>query len=385
MDIRPLLASMVEREASDLYLAVDSPPVLRVEGVSQSLDGPPLTAAQTEALAYALMTERQQAVFQEKLEMNLAIGSDRLGRFRVNAYRQRGAVGVVVRRIKTQIPTIDELGLPAILKQVALSRRGLVLVTGATASGKSTTLAAMLDYRNQETDGHILTVEDPIEFVHKHKRCIVSQRELGFDTLTFSDALRNTLRQAPDVILIGEVRDQETMLAAITFAETGHLCLATLHSNNANQAIERVMNFFPATRHPEIYLQLSLNLRSIISQRLVHGVDGRRVAALEILVDTPWVKDLVKRGEVDTLKEAMEKSTQEGGQTFDQALFDLYAQERVSEEQALANADSANNLRLRIRGFDMRFKSPPGREAGSGAGDGFRIEGVAPTPHTRRT
>lgn len=385
MDIRPLLASMVEREASDLYLAVDSPPVLRVEGVSQSLDGPPLTAAQTEALAYALMTERQQAVFQEKLEMNLAIGSDRLGRFRINAYRQRGAVGVVVRRIKTQIPTIDELGLPAILKQVALSRRGLVLVTGATASGKSTTLAAMLDYRNRETDGHILTVEDPIEFVHKHKRCIVSQRELGFDTLTFSDALRNTLRQAPDVILIGEVRDQETMLAAITFAETGHLCLATLHSNNANQAIERVMNFFPATRHPEIYLQLSLNLRSIISQRLVHGVDGRRVAALEILVDTPWVKDLVKRGEVDTLKEAMEKSTQEGGQTFDQALFELYAQERISEEQALANADSANNLRLRIRGFDMRFKSPPGREASGGAGDGFRIEGVAPAPHTRRT
>lgn len=385
MDIRTFLAAMVEQGASDLYLTVDSSPTLRIEGVNKVLAEPALNAAQTEALAYSLMTERQQAAFQEKLEMNLAIGSDRLGRFRVNVYRQRGAVGVVVRRIKTQIPTLDELGLPPILKQIVLSRRGLVLVTGATASGKSTSLAAMLDYRNQETDGHILSVEDPIEFVHKHKRCIVSQRELGFDTLSFADALKNALRQAPDVILIGEVRDQETMMAAITFAETGHLCLATLHSNNANQAIERVMNFFPATRHPEIYLQRSLNLRAIISQRLVPGLDGKRVAALEVLVDTPWVKDLIKRGEIDTLKEAMEKTNQEGGQTFDQALFEQYAQERISEEQALANADSANNLRLRIRGFDMRYKSPAAREAGSGAGDGFRIEGVAPAPHVRRT
>lgn len=382
MDMRALLAAMVERGASDLYLAVDSPPVLRVEGVNMPLDGPPLGPVQTEALANSLMTERQKAVFEEKLEMNLAIGSERLGRFRVNVYRQRGVVGAVIRRIKTQVPTVAELGLPPVLKQIALSRRGLVLVTGATGSGKSTTLAAMLDHRNRETDGHILTVEDPIEFIHRHRRCIVSQRELGFDTVSFADALRNALRQAPDVILIGEVRDQETMMAAITFAETGHLCLATLHSNNANQAIERVMNFFPATRHPEIYLQLSLNLRAIIAQRLVPGRDGKRVAALEILVDTPWVKDLIKRGEVDTLKEAMEKSTQEGGQTFDQALFELYVQERISEEQALANADSANNLRLRIRGFDMRHKSPPAREAPGG--DAFRIEGVTPTLHGRR-
>jgi len=384
MEIRPLLLAMVERGASDLYLTVESPPILRIEGVNEPIGQEVLTPQTVEGLANSMMTERQQATFQEKLEMNLAIASERLGRFRINVFKQRGAVGVVVRRIKMQIPSLDELRLPDILKQIVMSRRGLVLVTGATGSGKSTTLAAMLDYRNEHGTGHVLTVEDPIEFVHKHKQCIVSQREIGFDTVSFADALKNTLRQAPDVILIGEVRDLETMEAAITFSETGHLCLATLHSNNANQAIERVMNFFPESRHPEIYLQLSLNLRAIISQRLIPGVDGKRVAALEMLVDTPWVRDLIKKGEADKLKEAMEKSTQEGGQTFDQSLFALYAEGRISEEQALADADSANNLRIRLKNLDITTKTPQQRAAAGGGGDGFRIEGVSPTPHLRK-
>lgn len=384
MDIRLLLSEMVARNASDLYLTVDSHPVLRIEGVNQPLGNEVLSPVEVEALATSLMSERQRATFDEKLEMNLAIASERLGRFRINVFRQRGAVAVVVRQIKTRIPTLDELQLPPILKTIVLSRRGLVLVTGAAGAGKSTTQAAMLDYRNETTTGHILTVEDPIEFVHAHKQCIVNQREVGFDTLSFNEALRNTLRQAPDVILIGEVRDCETMEAAITFAETGHLCLATLHSNNANQAIERVMNFFPQHRHPEIFLQLSLNLRGIISQRLIPGVDGKRVAAFEILIDTPWVKDLIKKGEVDTLKEAIEQSTQEGGQTFDQSLFDLYVQGRISAEQALANADSANNLRIRIKNLDLSRQSLRKGPAGGPGSDDLRIEGVTPTSHLRR-
>jgi twitching motility protein PilU len=385
MEIRSLLEEVVTRGASDLYLTADSPPMLRIEGVMQSLGTTCLKPAEVEGLAYSLMSERQRASFEEALEMNLAIASESLGRFRINVFRQRGAIAAVVRQIKTQIPTLDELRLPPILKTIAMSRRGLVLVTGAAGSGKSTTQAALIDYRNTNITGHILTVEDPIEFVHAHKRCIVNQREIGFDTISFNEALRNTLRQAPDVILIGEVRDAETMQAAITFAETGHLCLATLHSNNANQAIERVMNFFPTFRHPEIYLQLSLNLRAIISQRLVVGVDSKRVAALEVLIDTPWVKDLIKKGAVDTIKEAMESSSQEGGQTFDRALFDLYASGQIAEEQALANADSVNNLRLRVKAFDLKRKSHKEREAAVAAeADGFRIEGTTPIPHMRR-
>jgi twitching motility protein PilU len=379
LDIRALLAQMLERGASDLYLTVDSPPVLRIEGVTQPLGAEALTPSQVEGLANSIMTDRQRATFDEKLEMNIAIASGRLGRFRVNVFRQRGAVGAVIRQIRTRIPTLEELQLPRILKTIALSRRGLVLVTGAAGAGKSTTQAAMLDHRNQTTTGHILTVEDPIEFVHPHKKCIVSQREVGFDTTSFGEALKNALRQAPDVILIGEVRDLETMELAITFAETGHLCIATLHSNNANQAIERVMNFFPVARHPEIFLQLSLNLRGIISQRLVPGVDGKRVAALEILIDTPWCKELIKRGEIDTLKDAIEQSTQEGGQSFDQALFELYMDGLISKEHALANADSANNLRIRIKHLDLSRKTPRERRAVEAEeGDGFRIAGVTP-------
>jgi len=357
MDIRILLKQMVDLNASDLYLTVDSPPVVRVEGVNQDLPAPALNASDVEELANSLMTERQRAEFGEQLEMNLGISSSKLGRFRVNVLRQRGCVAVVIRLIKTHVPTIESLHLPEILKPISLTKRGLVLVTGATGSGKSTTLAAMMDYRNENTAGHIVTIEDPIEFIHEHKHCIITQREVGFDTHTFESALRNTLRQAPDVILLGEVRDRETMEAAITFAETGHLCLATLHSNNANQAIERIMNFFAGERHKEIYLQLSLNLRAIISQRLIIGVDEKRVAAMEILIDTPYVKDLIKKGQVDVIKEAMERSVQEGGQTFDQAIFQLFTEGRIDFEQALANADSANNLRIQINNFEMRQKS----------------------------
>lgn len=374
-DIRELLAEMVARNASDLYLTVDSPPMFRVEGFNEPFGTEPLVAKDVEALAQSMMTERQRAQFDERLEMNLAIASGRLGRFRINCYRQRGSIGVVIRQIKTQIPSLDELRLPEVLKTIAMSRRGLVLVTGATGSGKSTTQASMIDHRNQQSTGHILTIEDPIEFMHQHKNCIVSQREVGFDTVSFNEALRNTMRQAPDVILIGEVRDLETMEAAITFSETGHLCLATLHSNNANQAIERVMNFFPVSRHAEIFLQLSLNLRGIISQRLVPGVDGKRVAALEILVDTPFVRELIKRGEIDKLKEAMEASALEGGQTFDHALYELYAQGLISEEQALVNADSANNLRIRIKQLEISRRNPAQRKTSQIADTtGIRLE-----------
>jgi twitching motility protein PilU len=280
---------------------------------------------------------------------------------------------MVIRRVKAEVSTLEELGLPDILKEIAMSKRGLVLVVGATGSGKSTTLAAMVDHRNATESGHIITIEDPIEFVHRHKESIVTQREVGFDTHSFQAALKNTLRQAPDVILIGEIRDTETMEAAVTFAETGHLCLGTLHSNNANQAIERIMNFFPLERHAQIYLQLSLNLRSIISQRLIPSLDGKRVAALEILMDTPRVRDLVKRGDVDILKEAMEQGVQEGCQTFDQALFMLYKEGQIGLDQALINADSANNLRLKIKLAGLKgddeadqFQQPVNGNAGQG-------------------
>jgi len=350
MEIRDFLKIMVERDASDIYLTVESPPMYRINGVTQPVGDGKLTNEQLEALANAVMrTDKQRKEFEETMEMNLALAYEDLGRFRVNIFRQRGNVGFVIRQIKVEIVPLDKLGLPPIIKDISLTKRGLVLVVGATGSGKSTTLAAMIDHRNSNEPGHIISVEDPIEFVHRHKKSIVSQREIGFDTHSYANALKNTLRQAPDVILIGEVRDTETMEAAITFAETGHLCLGTLHSNNANQAIERIMNFFPHERHAQIYLQLSLNLRAIISQRLIPSVDGKRAAAMEILLDTPHIKDLIKRGEVDVLKDAMEQGIQEGCETFDQALFVLYKDGKITIEQALINADSANNLRLKIK------------------------------------
>jgi twitching motility protein PilU len=349
VEIESFLKVMVETGASDLYLTVARPPMYRVHGKIEPRGDNRFTPGEIESLADSIMNERQRKEFAETMEMNMAIALPNVSRFRVSIFRQRGSVGLVIRRVKTEVATVEELGLPAIVKELAMSKRGLALVVGATGSGKSTTLAAMIDHRNSSEPGHIITIEDPIEFVHRHKTSIITQREVGFDTHSFQAALRNTLRQAPDVIMIGEIRDTETMEAAITFAETGHLCLGTLHSNNANQAIERIMNFFPSERHAQIYLQLSLNLRSIVSQRLIPSVDGKRVAALEILVDTPRIRDLIKKGEVDALKEGMEHGVQEGCQTFDQALFELYRAGTISLEQALVHADGANNLRLKIK------------------------------------
>ena len=381
MDIRSLLKVMVDREASDLYLTVEAPPIYRIHGATQQTDTPPFTNEQLEALALALMRGQQRGEFEEKMEMNLALYYKELGRFRVNIFRQKGNVGLVFRHIKAEIQTVEQLQLPPIIKDIAMTKRGLVLVVGATGSGKSTSLAAMIDHRNTIHPGHIITVEDPIEFVHQHKKSIITQREVGFDTLNFQNALKNTLRQAPDVILIGEVRDTETMEAAITFAETGHLCIGTLHSNNANQAIERIMNFFPVERHAQIYLQLSLNLRAIISQRLIPSVDGKRVPALEIMLDTPRIKDLVKKAEIDILKEAMEQGVDEGCQTFDHVLFQLYKANKISLEQALINADSANNLRLKIKleGLkgDDAVNALLDKQMGGPANDAFKIQGTA--------
>jgi twitching motility protein PilU len=378
VDIRELLKVMVERNASDIYLTVDLPPMYRIEGVTQPIGTTPFTAEELEALAQSVMREKQRKEFEEQMEMNLALHYPELGRFRVNIFRQRGQVGFVVRQIKVEIAPLDKLGLPPIIKDIAMSKRGLVLFVGATGSGKSTSLAAMIDHRNATAPGHIITVEDPVEFVHRHKKSVITQREVGFDTHSFQAALKNTLRQAPDVILIGEIRDTETMEAAIAFAETGHLCLGTLHANNANQAIERIMNFFPSQRHPQIYLQLSMNLRAIISQRLVPGVDGKRVAALEILMDTPRVKDLIKKGEVDGLKEAMEQGVQEGCQTFDYVLFQLYRDGKISLDQALANADSANNLRLKIKLAGLKTDEEGGSAAAADPdrAPGFQIKGM---------
>jgi twitching motility protein PilU len=348
-NLRELLEHVVQLDASDLYITVDAPPMFRVEGVTSSWGDQKYTPEETEAIAMSLMSQSQKAYFARRWEMNLAISYSNLGRFRVNIFRQRGFHGLVFRQIKFHIKTIDDLGLPQIFKNLAMTKRGLVLVAGRTGSGKSTTLAAIIDHRNSNATGHIVTVEDPIEFVHSHKLSIVSQREVGIDTHGYASALKHTLRQAPDVILIGEIRDVETMEAAIDYAETGHLCLGTIHANNANQAIERVMNFFPPERHLQIYLQLSLNLKSIISQRLIPSVDGTRIAAVEILLDTPRVKDLIHKAQADLLKEAIAQGTLEGMQTFDQSIFDLYMQGIVDYENAIAYSDSPNDLRLRIK------------------------------------
>jgi len=349
LDITKLLSVMVEHDASDIYLTVDSPPMYRINGVVRGAGNRCLQPDDTEALANSIMNDKQQKEFYESNEQNLALYYAALGRFRVNIFRQRTFVGLVIRHISSNIASLDDLALPAVLKDIAMTKRGLVLVVGATGSGKSTTLAGLIDYRNSNSTGHIVTLEDPIEFIHTHKKSIISQREIGMDTQGYTVALKNALRQAPDVILIGEIRDTSTMEAAITFAETGHLCFATLHSNNANQAMERIMNFFPPERHNQIYLQLSLNLRGIISQRLLKDTGGGRVPAVEVLLDSPRVKDLIHKGEVAEIKEAMEKSVNLGMQTFDQALYDLYAEGKVTLEDALKNADSMNNLRLKIK------------------------------------
>jgi twitching motility protein PilU len=359
MNIQELFQTMVDNNASDLYLTVARPSMYRIDGIIKPIGERHYRPEELENLAQSIMNERQRREFAETMEMNMAMMLPNVSRFRVNVYRQRGSVGLVIRLVKAEIESLAELGLPPILGEIAMTKRGLVLVVGATGSGKSTTLAAMVDYRNAIDSGHIITIEDPIEFVHRHKKSIVTQREIGFDTHSYQAALKNTLRQAPDVILVGEIRDTETMEAAIAFAETGHLCLSTLHSNNANQAIERILNFFPPARHVQMYLQLSLNLRAIISERLIPSLDGRRVAALEILMDTPRIKDLIKKGAVDTIKEGMEQGIQEGCQTFDDALFTLYKERKISFDQAMINADSANNLRLKIKLAGLKIDDEP--------------------------
>lgn len=341
-----LLAHMLKIDASDLYLTAESPPVFRVNGVG--LPGKvPLDAGFISMMASTLMSTEQRVEFTSTHEMNLAVSKGE-GRFRVNVFRQRGAVGMVIRLVRAKIKTLRELEYPKVMADVSMSKRGLVLVVGATGSGKSTALAAMIDHRNSTETGHIITVEDPLEFVHPHKKCVVTQREIGTDTKSYASALKNTLRQAPDVILIGEIRDAETMEAAITFAETGHLCISTLHANNANQALERIMNFFPSERHSEIGLQLSLNLRAIISQRLIPKVNGGRAACLEVMLDTPRIKDLIKKRDIDSIKDAMRVSGLEGCRTFDGSLLELFVEGKITEAEALRAADSPNNLRLDI-------------------------------------
>jgi twitching motility protein PilU len=345
-----LLRLMVTRKASDLFITVGFPPAIKIDGKMTPVSNQPLTPSHTVDLARSIMNDRQAAEFEENKECNFAINPAGIGRFRVNAFVQQANVGIVLRVITTTIPKIEDLGLPTVLKDVVMTKRGLVIMVGATGSGKSTTLAAMVGYRNENSHGHIITIEDPIEFTHPHKGCLITQREVGVDTVNWQTALKNTLRQAPDVILIGEVRDRETMDHAVAFAETGHLCLATLHANSANQALDRIINFFPEERRAQLLMDLSLNLRGIVSQRLIPLKEGKgRAAAVEIMLNSPLISDLIFKGEVHEIKEIMKKSRELGMQTFDQALFDLFEAGKISYEDALRNADSVNDLRLNIK------------------------------------
>ena len=356
--INDLLKLMVSRNGSDLFITGDFPPAIKVDGRITKVSPQPLTAGHTLALARSIMNDKQAAEFERTKECNFAISPPAIGRFRVNAFVQQGKIGMVLRVIPQVLPTIDGLGLPQVLKDVVMTKRGLTILVGATGSGKSTSLAAMVDWRNENSQGHIITIEDPVEFVHPHKNCVVTQREVGLDTDSWEAALKNTLRQAPDVILMGEIRDRETMEHAIAFAETGHLCLATLHANSANQALDRVINFFPEERRAQLLMDLSLNLRAFVSQRLVPKQDGKgRAAAVEIMLNTPLVSDLIFKGEVSEIKEIMKKSRNLGMQTFDQALYDMYESNIITYEDALRNADSLNDLRLQIKLNSQRAKS----------------------------
>ena len=349
MDIEYFLKLMAEKNASDLFLTTGAPVNLKVEGKLYALGNTGLPPGLVKKIAYSLMDEAQVVIFERDLEMNMAISVTEAGRFRVNVFKQRGEIGMVIRAIKSDIPSIEDLKLPTILKDIVLEPRGLVLLVGSTGSGKSTTLASMIDHRNNNVTGHILTIEDPIEFLHRHKKSIVNQREVGLDTHAFHNALKNAMREAPDLILIGEILDATTMEAAIAFAETGHLCLATLHSNNADQTLERILNFFPESAHKNILMNLALNLKAVISQRLVIGVDGKRIPASEILINTPMIRDLIRRGEVHEVKQAMEESLQEGMHSFDQSLYKMYKEGRAELEEVLRKADSRDGLALKIR------------------------------------
>ncbi|WP_295957297.1 PilT/PilU family type 4a pilus ATPase [Rhodoferax sp.] len=356
--INDLLKLMVSRNGSDLFITSEFPPGIKVDGKVTKVSPQPLTAAHTLALARSVMNDKQAAEFERTKECNFAISPAGIGRFRVNAFVQQGKVGMVLRVIPISIPTVDSLGMPQILKDVAMTKRGLCIMVGGTGCGKSTTLASMVDWRNENSYGHIITIEDPVEFVHAHKNCVVTQREVGLDTDSWDVALKNSLRQAPDVILMGEIRDRTTMEHAVAFAETGHLCLATLHANNANQALDRILNFFPEERRAQLLMDLSLNLRAVVSQRLIPRQDGKgRTAAVEILLNTPLISDLIFKGEVTEIKEIMKKSRNLGMQTFDQALFDAYESQLISYEDALRHADSLNDLRLQIKLNSKRAKT----------------------------
>ena len=350
MEFEKLLRLMVEKGGSDLFITAGVPPSMKVNGKIMPVTKNPMSPEQTRETVHSVMNEQQRREFAEKHECNFAISARGIGRFRVSAFYQRNLAGMVLRRIETNIPTLDDLKLPEVLKKLALTKRGLVLFVGATGTGKSTSLAAMIGYRNKNTSGHIISIEDPIEYIHQHQNCIVTQREVGIDTESFEVALKNTLRQAPDVILIGEIRTRETMDYAVAFAETGHLALATLHANNANQALDRIINFVPPDRHNQVWMDLSLNLKAIVAQQLVPTPDGKgRRAVIEVLINTPLAADLIRKGEVHELKGLMKRSTELGMQTFDQALYNLYSQGEITYEDALLYADSANDLRLMIK------------------------------------
>ena len=356
--INDLLKLMVSRNGSDLFITAEFPPAIKIDGKVTKVSPQPLSQLHTLALARAIMSDKQVADFEHTKECNFAISPAGVGRFRVNAFVQQGKVGMVLRTIPATLPTIDSLGVPQILKEVTMTKRGLCILVGATGSGKSTTLAAMVDWRNEQSFGHIITIEDPVEFVHPHKNCVITQREVGLDTDSWEAALKNTLRQAPDVILMGEIRDRETMEHAIAFSETGHLCLATLHANSANQALDRIVNFFPEERRPQLLMDVSLNLRAIISQRLIPKQDSKgRVAAIEVLLNSPLIADLIFKGDVAEIKEIMKKSRNIGMQTFDQALFDLFEANLITYEDALRNADSVNDLRLQIKLNSQRART----------------------------
>jgi twitching motility protein PilU len=365
MEFDKLLKLAVEKGASDIFITAGKPPALKINGKLYNAGKQDLTPEQAATVVLGVMDAEQKDQFLHHHECNFAITSPGLGRFRVSAFYQRGQPGMVLRRIETNIPRISDLGLPPVIADLAMTKRGLIIFVGATGTGKSTSLAAMIGHRNENSSGHIISIEDPIEFVHEHKGCIITQREVGVDTDSFEVALKNTLRQAPDVIMIGEVRSRETMEHAVAFAETGHLCLCTLHANNANQALDRIIHFFPSDRHTQVWMDLSLNLRAMVAQQLVPTIDGQgRRAVIEVLINSPLASDYIRKGEVHLMKELMSKSNELGMQTFDQALYKLYAAGEISHESALAHADSPNDLRLMIKLGAETSKTPDGQPRG---------------------
>jgi twitching motility protein PilU len=376
MDLQAMLKILSSQDGSDLYLSTGAPPCAKFNGVLKALSAEPLKAGEVAQIADSVMDIAQREEFERELEMNLAISITGVGRFRINIFKQRNEVSIVARNIKLDIPKFEDLKLPEVLLKTVMEKRGLVLFVGGTGSGKSTSLAALIDYRNRNSGGHIITIEDPVEYVHKHKKSIINQREVGVDTRSFHAALKNTLRQAPDVILIGEIRDRETMEHALAFADTGHLAISTLHANNANQALDRIINFFPEDRRPQLLNDLGNNLKAFVSQRLVKTVDGKRRAAVEVLLGTPTIRDLIKRNEFSEIKEIMEKSKNLGMQTFDQALIDLVNDGSIDEEEAVKNADSANNVRLKLK----LYRDNPSAPAQAAAAPASAPVAAAPRP-----